>query len=260
MLFACPFLLWYGQNFCVRTTTYEIASSKLSESVTLVQLSDLHGLDFGRDNEKLVRMVDDAQPDLICVTGDMHTRGDLQGRRVAEALIRRLCALAPVFFVPGEHDRDSTYLKALADSGALIPDAAGIPCDVGRTHLRICGCSAAWFPPNCDLSERYRPQDDSPFQILLCHIPRPEAFAGAGIDLMLSGDSHGGLMRLPLLGCLYADGQLLPDLLQPDSAHWTHGAYELGDMTLWVNAGLGGIPARLFNRPEISVIRLVPDS
>ena len=102
----CPFLFWYGQNFCVQTVMFPVASSKIAAPVTLVQISDLHGLNYGCDNERLIGQISAARPDLICATGDMYTRGDASGRRIAVALLRKLCALCPVLFVPGEHDRE----------------------------------------------------------------------------------------------------------------------------------------------------------
>lgn len=253
----CPFLFWYGQNFWMRTTVWELRSPVLAAPVNIVQLSDLHGINYGHDNADLVRQIAELQPDLICITGDMYTRGDASGRETAISLIRRLCELSIVCFVPGEHDRESGYLRAIADCGALLPDEQGVPLAIHGTALRIYGCPAAWFPPECDLSARYRNALPDEFAILLCHIPRPDAFMDAGIDLMLSGDSHGGLMRLPLLGPIYADGQWFPFRLD-DQPHWIAGAYDLDGMTLWVSAGMGGAPVRLCNPPEICLLRLLP--
>lgn len=253
----CPFLFWYGQNFCVQTVVFPVASSKIAAPVTLVQISDLHGLNYGRENERLIGQIAAAEPDLICATGDMYTHGDASGRRISVALLRKLCALCPVLFVPGEHDREPGYLRELSEAGVLLPDISGISLEICGTALCIQGCSAAWFPPGCDWSERYRVDDSGAFRILLCHIPRPDVFPNAGVDLMLSGDSHGGLMQLPGLGSLYANDQLLPERQNGD-VQWISGAYGQGDWMLWVNPGLGGVPARLFNRPEISVIQLCP--
>ena len=254
----CPFLFWYGQNFCIQTVVFPVASSKIAAPVTLVQISDLHGLRFDRNDRQLIGQIAAAQPDLICATGDMYTRGDASGRRIAVTLLRELCALCPVLFVPGEHDREPGYLRELSEAGILLPTAPGIVLEIGDTQLCIQGCSAAWFPPGCDWSERYRIDDSKAFRILLCHIPRPDVFATAGVDLMLSGDSHGGLMRLNRMGSLYANGLLFPEW-KSSAPQWISGAYDQGGWTLWVNPGLGGVPARLFNRPEISVIQLCPD-
>ena len=253
-----PFLFWYGQNFCIQTVVFPVTSSKIAAPVTLVQISDLHGLRFDRNDRQLIGQIAAAQPDLICATGDMYTRGDASGRRIAVALLRELRALCPVLFVPGEHDREPGYLRELSEAGILLPTASGIVLEIGDTQLCIQGCSAAWFPPGCDWSERYRIDDSKAFRILLCHIPRPDVFATAGVDLMLSGDSHGGLMRLHRMGSLYANGLLLPEW-KSSAPQWIFGAYDQGDWMLWVNPGLGGVPARLFNRPEISVIQLCPD-
>ena len=259
LMAAClsPFLFWYDQNFRIRVRTYELHHAAIRQPVRILHISDLHGMNWGDDNALLIRRIAAQQPDLICVTGDMYTRGSMSERRIAEEMMAQLCDIAPVCFVPGEHDRDPGYLQSLASMGVLIPDATGILLDIARNPLRIRGCSAAWFPPGCDLSTRYS-GGESAFELLLCHIPVPGAFSGASIDLMLSGDTHGGLLQLPMLGTLYDGARWLPEWRGAADCY-IHGAYAIDGMTLLVTSGLGGLPVRLFAPPEICVIDLLPE-
>ena len=90
------------------------------------------------------------------------------------------------------------------------------------------------------------------FSLVLSH--RPEllpAYADAGADLVLSGHAHGGQVRLPGIGGLFAPGQgILPRL--------TSGVYARGETRLVVSRGLGNssFPLRVFNPPEIVTVTL----
>lgn len=252
-----PFLCWYDQNFRIRVRQIELRSSTIDAPVRIVHISDLHGLNWGADNERLVGMIAAQQPDIICATGDMYTRSSASGQRIAENLMARLCTVAPTFFVPGEHDHAANYLQKLTDAGVRIPDSSGTAIRMGDSQLQVFGCSAAWFPENADYSARYAAADPDTFRLLLCHIPMPQAFSGTDIDLMLSGDTHGGVIRLPLLGAVFDGRRWLPEWRNTENC-WIYGQYAIGEMTLSVTSGLGGVPARLFAPPEICVITLTP--
>ena len=64
----------FWQNKAVRTTVYVIESSKLkpdAPDITIIQISDLHNAEFGDKQEKLIRKIKEAKPDIIAVTGDL---------------------------------------------------------------------------------------------------------------------------------------------------------------------------------------------
>ena len=73
------FLWWFG-TFTLTTTEVTLTSSKLKNDITIVQLTDLHGASFGRDNAALIRLIGKQEPDLIACTGDMASAGDEKGR------------------------------------------------------------------------------------------------------------------------------------------------------------------------------------
>jgi hypothetical protein len=101
-----------------------------------------------------------------------------------------------------------------------------------------------------DIAAKGLPSED--LKILLAH--RPELFSVYGeydVDLVLSGHTHGGQIRLPFLGGLIAPSQgFFPK--------YTSGTYKFGNMTVVINRGLGNsvVPQRIFNRPEIILITL----
>lgn len=90
------------------------------------------------------------------------------------------------------------------------------------------------------------------FTVLLAHEPQYiENYAKSGVDLVFSGHAHGGQIRLPLVGGLFAPGQgFLPK--------YTAGIYKLGETRMVVSRGIGGslFPQRVFNRPEVVAVTL----
>ena len=87
------------------------------------------------------------------------------------------------------------------------------------------------------------------YSVLLAHRPELiETYAAYGADLVLSGHAHGGQVRLPFIGALYAPGQgFLPE--------YDSGLYTVGETDMIVSRGLGNslIPLRVNNRPELVI-------
>ena len=99
------------------------------------------------------------------------------------------------------------------------------------------------------------------YNILLAHISNFEEFEQFGIDLSLCGDTHGGQVRLPFLGAIINRGIWFPEIVQTGlnvETNYIKGLYSINNSYLYVSSGLGNYPIsiRLFNRPEIAVIKL----
>ncbi|EGK5739076.1 metallophosphoesterase [Listeria monocytogenes] len=85
---------------------YEVSSTKIEKEIKLVQLSDLHFSEFGDKNEKLLHKVENLNPDVIAITGDLFDR---QGDSVPKELIKKLTKIAPDYFkLYVENDFDLT--------------------------------------------------------------------------------------------------------------------------------------------------------
>ena len=110
-------LFWLFENFTLSVDQVAIPNGKIQSPVTIVQLSDLHGTQFGPGQAALISTVERQRPDMIVVTGDMYTHGDEKGADRAIALLTQLTDVAPVYFVPGEHDADTGYLQSLREGG-----------------------------------------------------------------------------------------------------------------------------------------------
>ena len=240
---------------------YEVASQKLPESFDgfkIVQLSDLHGAEFGEDGMGLVEKVKELEPDIIALTGDFVTdEGDLAA---VEKLAARLTELCPVYFVSGNHE----FGSGLAVKVRNILERAGVKylsneyltISRGEDEILLGGVEdplayADMLSPD-ELAQKMNDAAPDAFKILLGHrnywmTEYPEL----PVDLIFCGHAHGGLIRIPGVGGLIGtDRRLFPDF---DAGQFNNGRY-----TLIVSRGLGNsvsIP-RVFNRPEIVCVEL----
>lgn len=259
------FFLW--QNNDITITKINYYNKKIPEGFSgysIVHISDLHNKSFGKNQERLLKKIRIAKPDIIVVTGDMI---DMRRYDLATAM-KFICGamkIAQVYYVPGNHEAWSekyeNISKSLLNYGVEILDDRKFTLKEGKDEIEMLGLlDPAFFTSNywkitdsSKIEERLKTlSDDSDFQILLSH--RPELFhlyADANIDLIFSGHAHGGQFRIPYIIGLVAPGQgLFPK--------YTSGAYSKNQSTLIVSRGLGNsvIPVRIFNRPEIIKVTL----
>ena len=230
----------------------------------IVQVSDLHNAEFGKDHERLLKLIQKAEPDIIAITGDLvdsyHTNVE-----VALAFIAQVVKIAPCYYVTGNHEGSlSEYRelkKALDNYGVTILENRKVTLERNGSKINLQGIDDPYVcndgiigEANAVAKARLKALeiDQSQFNILLSHRPdMADAYNESGVDLVLSGHVHGGQFRVPFLGGLYAPGQgLWPE--------YDGGVYELGQTTMIVSRGLGNssFPLRLNNNPEILVITL----
>ena len=127
-------------------TRYEVAIEGLKQPVRLVQLTDLHSMEFGNENETLVALVSKEKPDIIAMTGDMISR-DSSTEDVQDLceLISAMAKIAPVYFSLGNHElmymdaQGDTLTAQLEDAGAVILEQNFQDITVAGQPLRIGG-------------------------------------------------------------------------------------------------------------------------
>lgn len=257
-------------NARVWNARVEIRDEKIPaafDGFVLCQVSDVHNEARGEGNAALLRALREAAPDLICITGDF-----LDSRRTdldfALELAGQLAEIAPAVYVTGNHEArlmDLSALEAgLAARGVRVLRDGWTPLARGGEEIALIGLDDPGFAAGegWTLSEgldqtqarlsALLAQAGDRFSLVLSH--RPEllpAYADAGADLVLSGHAHGGQVRLPGIGGLFAPGQgILPRL--------TSGVHARGETRLVVSRGLGNssFPLRVFNPPEIVTVIL----
>ena len=210
----------------IQVKSYTIKLSGLDQPVRLAMIADLHGLEFGPENERLVRKMAEQQPAAIFLAGDMVNRdGDRSEVDRLIHLIHEFENIAPVYFSPGNHEndymkRDPSLLDRIAESGANVVNDSFLDVGIGGQLFRIGGTTGHAFPFGRD-EEAFEQSPEYRFlrefeqaqwpKICLAHLPDTFIFNGAyslwDVDLVLSGHTHGGVIRLPLLGGLYAPMQ-----------------------------------------------------
>lgn len=254
-------------NTALELNTYTISSSKLPQNFDgyrIAHVSDLHNAEMGKDNEKLLAMVRDADPDMIAITGDLI---DSRNTNVEIALqfIQEAVKIAPCYYVTGNHEaRVNEYdeLKVgLTSAGVIILEDAQTEISIGADTITLIGVNDPSFQTdylsgdsetvmNTKLEELHTENDG--FTILLSH--RPELFdtyVAYDVDLVLSGHAHGGQFRLPFIGGLVAPNQgLFPK--------YDAGLYTEDNTDMIVSRGIGNsiLPFRFNNRPEVILIEL----
>jgi uncharacterized protein len=225
---------------------------KLRQPIRVVHLSDLHSDPTVRTERSLPGIVAGLQPDIIAFTGDaINSDGGLDNFR---QVMKELSAIAPTFAVRGNWDVwwfphanlfGATGVHELKSQAAAVRVrdqdlfVVGVPVDAEAALPR----AMATAPAN-------RPV------ILLHHFAWAfDLPAARRADLTLSGDSHGGQMRLPFLGELVR--------LARHGVWKAAGLHRNGDRTLYVNRGIGmegGVPrVRFLCRPEITLFELSPE-
>ena len=255
-------------NKNLKADVYNLKFSNLPKSFEgfrIAQISDLHNCTHGKGNEKIIALLQNARPDIIVITGDM-----IDSRRtkipIAVSLAKEIVKIAPCYYVCGNHEARmpknyKTLLKELTAAGVKTLQNDKVTLKKEGDTITLAGAEDPYIirkitdKPNSEIMDEALEklmQNNNEFTILLSH--RPELFSvykKHHIDLCLTGHTHGGQIRLPLLGGLYAPNQgFLPKLCS--------GIYKEEDTTLFISRGVGSsqVPIRCLNAPQTPIIEL----
>lgn len=244
--------------------TYTVVSPKLTAEVRLAVVTDFHSSDNADD---VVAMVASCAPDAVLMVGDMFD-DDIANRPTERtlSLMRQLSAQYPCYYVSGNHEAWTGEMDALyqqtEEAGVTVLRMSSGVLTVRGQRIALCGIPDPYemvFSGAPDTEEQIRQAmenvDSADFTVLLAHRPELLAkYAQFPLDLVVSGHAHGGQVRIPgVLNGLYAPNQgWFPKL--------AGGAYTQDGTTLIVSRGLAvrtRLP-RIFNRPEVVLVRCVP--
>lgn len=265
------FLTFWLWPRSLTATHYEVPAD-LTAPVRVVQLTDLHGREFGEENAELIALVAQQQPDLILMTGDMLS--DDGDAAVVCRLITALTEWAPVYFSYGnvESDRaeagDTAWYAALEAAGATVLADSYTDVTVNGQALRIGGYYGYYGAAHMDTKDPALQAEKAAFstdfpqtdrqKILLSHIPTGwldwNYIDKYDAGIVFSGHYHGGLIRLPLVerGLFAPYAGFFPK--------YTGGLFMGSASACILSTGLDGrhgIP-RIYNPPEICVADLLP--
>ena len=254
-------------NTALELNAYTISSSKLPQSFDgyrIAHVSDLHNAEMGKDNEKLLTLLRDADPDMIAITGDLI---DSRNTNIEVALqfIREAVKIAPCYYVTGNHEaRVNEYgeLKTgMEAAGVTVLEDIQAEISMEGESIVLIGVNDPSYQTaylfgdaesviDAKLEELHT--ENGEFTVLLSH--RPEMFdtyADHGMDLVLSGHAHGGQFRLPFVGGVVAPNQGL-------FTEYDAGIYTEDNTNMLVSIGIRNsiLPFRINNRPEVILIEL----
>ena len=231
------------------------------EGFTVALLSDFHydPVFSVHPLRAAVSMVNALHPDLIVLTGDFVTSSAFTDDEQAAAqavpcarLLRQMHAPHGLWATLGNHDCSTDpeiVTGALVAEGIQVMDNQSVAIESNGGRFWLSGVNDV-LNRFADLDKALADVPNDEATVLLAHEPDfADRVARHPVDLQLSGHSHGGQVRIPLLPPLY-----LPRLGK--KYYW--GLYNIGSLTLYTNAGLGtiGVPARLNCPPEITLITL----
>lgn len=259
LLIVCGLLLADSRLRLV-VTDYELSSDRLPaafDGFTIVQLSDVHGAVFGKDNARLLAKVAAREPDLIALTGDLADKDtDLAD---IDTLLAGLTEIAPVYYVSGNHEWSEGLLDELdtlfGKYGVRYLRNEYLILEREGESIVLAGVEDpnGWkdmVQPE-ELAESLRREYPDSYAILLGHRNYwLEKYPELPVDLIFCGHAHGGIVRLPFLGGVLGTGfELFPD--------YVDGVFSGETYELVVSRGLGeSVVPRFLNNPEIVAVTL----
>ena len=256
---------------------YVIENKKIPQEFNdyvIVQISDLHNKSFGKKNINLINKIDQINPQVVLITGDI-IDGENKNFQVSLDLLKNLTTKYKVYYITGNHEQKALikrykdlykeYFKKLHDLRAIHLDNEKIQIKKGNSHINLYGLT---IPFKCykylfdkdkstNLDENFI-QNSLPlinkneYNILLAHTPFYfDEYERWGADFILAGHVHGGIIRLPFVG----------GLLSPNRhffPKYDFGKYDKNDSTMIVSKGLGGskVLVRINCKPEVVKIIL----
>lgn len=252
-------VFFWRQNNALMLTEMEYRGDvpRAFDGFRLLQVADLQNKVFGREQTPLLRKIKDTAPDAILITGDLLDRNRTDVAAAMDA-VRAFLAIAPVYFVSGNHEHQSgaweTLAEAMTAAGVTILDNGKSVLRRGADTITLLGLADKRVNRRYDaVLHALMAGEPDGLHILLSH--RPELFADyvrEGIDLVFTGHAHGGQIRIPFL----RRGIFAPH--QGFFPRYTEGMHEKDGTVMVVSRGLGNstFPLRFWNRPELVLLTL----
>jgi predicted MPP superfamily phosphohydrolase len=249
----------------ISTKTYRVETPLLKEQsiIRIVLISDLHSTIHGKNQTRLIEKIKNINPHLIVLSGDIFD--DIAPMTGTQLLLSGIYGIAPVYYVTGNHEYRGdiwAITQELAYYGVIILSDNYTIIEINNNEIIVAGIDdpekklfgSPDYNQNESMESAFRELDEiSLYKILIAHRPEMiENYKKYSFDLVLSGHTHGGQVRIPfILNGLYAPNQgLFPK--------YAGGIYSHGNLTHIVSRGLSVNPLlpRIFNPPELVIIEI----
>jgi predicted MPP superfamily phosphohydrolase len=220
----------------------------------VVLIADTHCDPVERAEPRVAELIEGLAPDVVIFAGD--AINSAEGLPVFRRFMTRVAKVAPTYAVRGNWEVWwFQHLEVCADTGAQVLDGQAVPLRVGASEIWLCGAAVE----NRDgLRAALARVPAGRFALAVHHFPEVAAATlGDGADLAVAGDTHGGQVRLPLLGALVRISRLSLN------GYWDVGLHRIGRGHLYVNRGTGmeggrAPRVRFRCRPEVTLIEIAP--
>lgn len=267
ILFLTFILYDYFEITTLETTYYEITSNRLPDSFNdfkIAHFTDFHNTKIKKLTTKLIEQLKKESPEIIVITGDL-----IDSEEIEESLklIQEIKKIAPIYYIPGNHEAQirktyNIFEDKLKSDGVIVLRNEMKNIEINNDKINIMGID----DPELFSSSSLLNEDETIFKstldklaenmdaytILLSH--RPEYFndyINHNIDLTLSGHTHGGQIRIPVIGTIYAPNQgFFPK--------YDKGIFTKDNKSMIISSGIGttGLPLRILNKPELVIVKL----
>ncbi len=248
----------FNEIFTVEFSQKDFKFDRLPDNwdgLTILHLSDFHfsGTLTREYFCEVCRIAQESEPDLIVFAGDLID--EMHCLDWLDETLGQLKAPLGCYFILGNHDwnqQSDQIRQSLINRGWIDIASQSYRLEHTGHAMLIAGTEFPWMGQRPELgnSSVNEPGAESDFQLLVSHTPDNFHWAAKqGFDLMLSGHTHGGQVKIPLVGPVYA-----PSL---HGTRYAGGTFYRDRTLLHVSRGLSGIhPLRWFCRPEISLLAL----
>ncbi|WP_040982334.1 metallophosphoesterase [Oceanobacillus jeddahense] len=243
-------------TFKVNREQFSSVKLEAGTELTILQITDVHSRLFGENNDQVLEKVKELDADVIVLTGDLIDR-KTENLEIALQLAEELVRVNPdTYFVTGNHEHENpkkeAFLAGLEDRGVIILSNENTQFEKDGQQFNMAGVNDVSTDYE-DMTAAFSGLDTDQYTILLSHAPSVvQKYPDIHADIVLSGHTHGGQVRLPFIGALVApDEGLFPELQK--------GVYPLGDERyLYIDSGLGtsALPIRFLNQSQISLITI----
>ena len=272
LLFFLAMLVY--SNTYITTCKYTVNCEKISQNFDgfkIAQVSDLHSAVFGKDNCRLIKAIEDLEPDIVVLTGDMVNSTDTEFD-VFYDFAEQIAKKYPTYFIYGNHELilcdeyRQEIVSTIKTFGVTVLDNQMIQLREGNSSINLYGM---WFNLRFyrditdDTNNEYEFTleqmqkilgncDKDEFNLLLTHNPVYfSAYSEWGADLTLAGHLHGGMIRIPFVGGLFSPEKV-------NFPKYDGGEFTQDDNKMIVSRGIGnGLEGFRFNNcPELDLITL----
>jgi len=227
LLALLVYIIW--GNTALEINEYTVSSGEIPGSFNgfrIAQISDLHNAEIGKDNARLLRLLEKADADIIVITGDLvdSRRTDIN---CALAFAEAAARLAPIYYVSGNHeariDEYEKLITGLETAGVTVLDNECLSLELSGEKISLMGINDPSFMTDYlfgdsesaarSILEEIRPEEG--YSILLSHRPELfELYAELEIDLVFSGHAHGDSSAFPLSAAfLHRDRAFFPNMI-----------------------------------------------